>query len=69
MWSEEKQAWLPIQDFPLKIPFMDRTDFQCAFVLDEKGDDELALYCGHPIHNGSSWCSFHYGIVYEAKNV
>jgi GcrA cell cycle regulator len=50
---------------PLKIGFM-KMNFGtlCAYVLDEKGDDGLALYCGHPKYGALSFCFGHSAIVY-----
>ncbi len=52
------------QTKPRKIGFMKRKDNQCAWVLDEKGKDGLALYCGHKTHDDESYCFSHCCIVF-----
>ena len=49
---------------PLKISLLDRKLTQCAWILDEKDDDNQALCCGHPTYEPSSYCPAHYRIVY-----
>ena len=49
----------------LKIGFMERHDNQCADRLDEKGDDGLYLYCGHPTYRHHPYCFDHCCINYS----
>jgi GcrA cell cycle regulator len=48
----------------LNIPFMDIGYDQCREITGE-GDDRLAIYCGHTVVNGSSYCPFHHRINYQ----
>lgn len=59
---------LPDSNIPdaLRIGLMDIHDEQCRALLDEKGDDGLALYCGHPTFGGKSYCAGHCRIFYQA---
>ena len=51
----------PVDQFvALKIPFMQLKEFHCQWILDERGDDGLATFCGHPKFGCSSWCSHHF---------
>lgn len=42
------------------IPFMHLASFHCRWVLDGRGEDGLATFCGNQKHNGQSFCLFHY---------
>lgn len=48
---------VPVESKP--IPFIDRTMFQCAWIVDGRAPDGLALCCGVPVSAGS-WCAMHY---------
>jgi GcrA cell cycle regulator len=42
------------------VSLIERKPLQCAWVISEKGDDGLAIYCGHQIADTRwSWCPFH----------
>lgn len=41
---------------------LDRT--MCRWVMDEKDDLGLAVYCGHKVEEGKSFCPVHAGVVY-----
>ena len=48
---------------PLKISLLDLRRRHCRFVCDEKDNDGLQVYCGHPAVHGTSWCSGHLQFV------
>ena len=51
----------------LNVSFLELKDDQCRSV-EGRGDDGLAVYCGHSQKPGSSYCPFHssvYELVYE----
>ena len=44
----------------LAVGILDRTSSQCSYI---EGEDRLC--CGHPVEPGTSWCAFHYRVVYR----
>lgn len=42
------------------VPFLEVKRFHCRAVLDERGEDGLALFCGARKRKGSSWCPKHH---------
>lgn len=53
------------EDFrPLNIPFLTLQANQCRDVVCEYGEDGLAVYCGHPIVEGFSYCADHKRVNY-----
>lgn len=43
------------------IRFMDIKDNQCHCLLDSLGPNGETMYCGLPVINNSSWCTYHFG--------
>jgi hypothetical protein len=52
---------------PLNIPLMKVEAFHCREVVG-RGDDGLALFCGHPRIDEYSFCAFHKQINYHKPN-
>lgn len=50
----------PKLGFGKPVPFLKRRARHCACVLDERGRDGLALFCGAKTMFGKSWCPEHY---------
>lgn len=42
------------------VPFLHVKSFHCRAVLDERGEDGLAMFCGTRKLSGSSWCPKHH---------
>ncbi|MDA9544883.1 hypothetical protein ACM43_10270 [Bradyrhizobium sp. CCBAU 45321] len=42
------------------VPFLQARGFHCRAVLDERGEDGLAVFCGAKKRLGSSWCPKHH---------
>ncbi|KYK44745.1 hypothetical protein A1D31_36145 [Bradyrhizobium liaoningense] len=42
------------------VPFLQAKSFHCRAVLDERGEDGLAMFCGARKRLGSSWCPKHH---------
>lgn len=42
------------------VPFLQAKSFHCRAVLDERGGDGLAMFCGGKKRPGSSWCPKHH---------
>jgi hypothetical protein len=42
------------------VPFLKAKSFHCRAVLDERGEDGLALFCGARKVSGSPWCARHH---------
>ena len=42
------------------VPFLQVKSFHCRAVLDERGEDGLAMFCGARKLSGSSWCPKHH---------
>ncbi|MGX1151415.1 GcrA family cell cycle regulator [Bradyrhizobium ottawaense] len=42
------------------VPFLEAKSFHCRAVLDERGEDGLAMFCGARKRLGSSWCPKHH---------
>ncbi|WP_375791213.1 GcrA family cell cycle regulator [Bradyrhizobium sp. vgs-9] len=42
------------------VPFLQAKRFHCRAVLDERGEDGLAMFCGAKMRPGSSWCPKHH---------
>jgi hypothetical protein len=59
----EPRAPLPLVCEPVGL--MDLRENNCHWVIDGRGEDGLALYCGASTAVGRSWCSAHHRIVYE----
>lgn len=53
---------------PLGIPFMETKETECHWPLDERGDDGLILFCGHPKWGGCPYCVGHSQIAYQWRN-
>lgn len=43
---------------PLNVPLMEVRDGQCREVCG-RGADKLAVFCGHPVVDGASYCPWH----------
>ncbi|MBR0867788.1 hypothetical protein JQ640_40245 [Bradyrhizobium diazoefficiens] len=44
------------------VPFLQAKSFHCRAVLDERGEDGLAMFCGAKNRPGSSWCPKHHAL-------
>ncbi len=44
---------------PKPVPFLKAKQWHCRAVLDEKGRDGLALFCGARAVRGHAWCEHH----------
>jgi hypothetical protein len=53
----------PIVEEP--VPFLDRRDFHCAAILNERGADGLAMVCGNRTLPLRSWCAKHFHLYTE----
>jgi len=42
------------------VPILEAKSFHCRAVLDQRGEDGFALFCGAPKLEGSSWCAAHH---------
>lgn len=42
------------------VPFLQAKRFHCRAVLNERGEDGLAMFCGAKKRPGSSWCPKHH---------
>jgi hypothetical protein len=51
---------------PLRIPFMSIREGQCRDIC---GHDGLALFCGHPTIEGTSYCGFHCRMNFQHRGV
>ena len=51
---------------PLKIGLLSLEDHHCRYPLDEKGEDGLELFCGHPVEEKVSYCAGHCRVVFHA---
>lgn len=63
----------PIKPVPLKpntrpVPLVKLRGPHCRAVLDGKGRDGLALFCGARQARGSSWCPFHRNLYLQPPN-
>jgi GcrA cell cycle regulator len=47
---------------PLNVPILDHQHGQCREVT---GHDGLALFCGHPAIEGTSWCAHHHSVNFQ----
>ncbi len=52
---------------PLKIPFMRLSAKHCRAVLDESGQDGLAVFCGLPKVEGQAYCQRHASIYHAPR--
>jgi GcrA cell cycle regulator len=49
------------------VPMLAAKEFHCRSVLDRRGDDGLAMYCGKQALIGSSWCADHHARYYNKR--
>jgi hypothetical protein len=49
----------PVQRPGEPVPFLKVKWFHCRAVLDQRGDDGLAIFCGQTKAVGSPWCAKH----------
>jgi hypothetical protein len=50
---------------PTAVPFLESTRTHCRCVLDERGADGFALFCGAPRQAGSSYCPDHHSQFHQ----
>ncbi|MBR0883566.1 hypothetical protein ABIF65_005940 [Bradyrhizobium japonicum] len=62
------EAIIVLADAPVEaahgkpVPFLEVKGFHCRAVLDERGEDGLAMFCGAKNRPGSSWCPKHHAL-------
>jgi hypothetical protein len=55
----------PIVEVTEPVPFLERRDFHCAAILNERGADGLAMVCGNRALPLRSWCAKHFHLYTE----
>jgi hypothetical protein len=50
---------------PIGIGIVDLEAVHCRWVLDQRDDSNLVMYCGHPVVGPLSYCAGHCGVVYN----
>lgn len=53
---------------PLNVGFMKLANANCRWVCDGQGDDCLAIFCGHQIAPGFSYCPHHAARAYNVRS-
>jgi len=72
-WIAQRAAVAAPTALPPEAPqeavgFMDLREFHCRWVLDTKGDDGLAMYCGCRKMPGLSYCKEHSERIYADRD-
>ena len=60
MQHEPITKFSPVESAAKPVPFLEVKSFHCRAVLDQRGEDGLAMFCGAKKLKGSSWCPKHH---------
>lgn len=65
MQHEPITKFAPVESAAKPVPFLQVKSFHCRAVLDERGEDGLAMFCGAKKLKGSSWCAKHHRLFVQ----
>jgi hypothetical protein len=65
MQHEPINKFAPVESAAKPVPFLEAKSFHCRAVLDQRGEDGLAMFCGARKLKGSPWCLKHHRLFVQ----